>query len=224
MCTIVVHFRQIIISIRKCQIAIRNLKKNSSFWQEILKNKNLLIGILACIIVAVIAVILFANLFFSNGSFGKKAAVKQYFHAIEKQNVGKIMDCVPKDYIDDLLDEYNIDKDDLERELEDQLEEEAEFEDGDLAKIEVEFRSDREGDKEDVENFQDALDSSYRFTMNFEIDKIKKEVRYRLKLRLEDENGRKLSSMTEMHEVYQYKGRWYISEALWDVCRAARNA
>lgn len=171
-------------------------------------SKSQKIIILVCILVAVVMiVVLIASLF---GGNSKKGAVRDYYQAIEKCDAGKMLNTVPKDYLDELMDRLDCNKKELEESVQEYMDDYLdEYDD-----IQIDFEDSEMLDKDDLEheigiNLEDA-DMT-----------VKKAVTYELKVRYESDGGDNVSTEDEDLTVIKYEGSWYCLEAMIFVTFAA---
>ena len=187
--------------------------------------KNLFLAIGAGVVALVIIIVLLASLG-GRGSNSPKGAVKAYYKAIEKQSASAMLDCVPADFLKDILDKYDISKKDLKQALDDRYSNMNDNYDEDVAKVELDFKKVKDQSKGDTEDFADEVNGTAKaynrkLMDRFDEKKIKKTTDIKIKVRFEDKDGDKLNSFNDECVVYKYKGKWYSENGVYAVLAAA---
>lgn len=170
-----------------------------------LTKKQLLIGGIAIIAAMIVFLVLLGSLFGGNSS---KGVVKDYYKALETANAGKLLDTVPKDYLEELMDDRDISKKELKKSVQEYLDDYSDKYDD----IRVTFESKKKMNRDDWEKYLDVDD--------LDDDEIKKAIQYELKIRYESDGGDAVNTKTEDFIVFRYEGSWYSLDALFLVSMA----
>lgn len=168
------------------------------------KQKQLIIAA-GCVVVAVVLLIILI----ASTRTSAKDAVKDYYKAIEKQSASKMLKCIPKDYLKELMDEYDMSKKEVKEAVADVLEEEDEDFD-----IKLTFK-----DKEKLDEDDDEIEelNDYYFD-DGDFKEVKKGVKFEVKVKVTEDGDS--DSETDDHIAYKYGGSWYCEEALYFVASA----
>lgn len=163
-----------------------------------LTRKGLGIAVICVLIVIVLALVLIGSLC----TGGPKQVVKEYYQAIEKCDAKKLLDTVPKDYLEEIMDEKDMTKRELLKEVQAYLD--KYYSGYDDIKDSI---TDQE--KLDRDDFSDYFDFDLEDDADFEI---KKAVQFDLKVRYQSDEGKQ----TEKEEfiVFRYENSWYSMDAV----------
>ena len=148
------------------------------------------------LIVIVLALVLIGSLC----TGGPKQVVKEYYQAIEKCDAKKLLDTVPKDYLKEVMDEKDLTKRELLKEVQAYLDK---------------YYSGYD-EKLDRDDFSDYFDFDLEEDADLEI---KKAVQFDLKVRYQSDEGKQ----TEKEEfiVFRYENGWYSMDAVFLVAMSA---
>ncbi len=138
------------------------------------------------------------------GGSGYKSVVGNYVEAMNDCDAEKILEAMPKEYID-YLEDQGMDKDDLIDELEYYLElmiEELEDEYGDDIKISYKITEDKKMDKDDLEDLQDEYDD-----MDLDIE-IKEARELEIELTIKGDDDKDDDDLDLV--VIKVDGEWYL--------------
>lgn len=140
---------------------------------------------------------------------GPKQVVKEYYQAIEKCDARKLLDTVPKDYLKEVMDEKDLTKRELLKEVQAYLD--KYYSGYDDIKVSI---TDQE--KLDQDDFSDYFDFDLEEDADLEI---KKAVQFDLKVRYQSDEGKQ----TEKEEfiVFRYENGWYSMDAVFLVAMSA---
>lgn len=170
-----------------------------------LTRKGLGIAVICVLIVIVLALVLIGSLC----TGGPKQVVKEYYQAIEKCDAKKLLDTVPKDYLKEVMDEKDLTKRELLKEVQAYLD--KYYSGYDDIKVSI---TDQE--KLDQDDFSDYFDFDLEEDADLEI---KKAVQFDLKVRYQSDEGKQ----TEKEEfiVFRYENGWYSMDAVFLVAMSA---
>lgn len=170
-----------------------------------LTRKGLGIAVICVLIVIVLALVLIGSLC----TGGPKQVVKEYYQAIEKCDARKLLDTVPKDYLKEVMDEKDLTKRELLKEVQAYLD--KYYSGYDDIKVSI---TDQE--KLDQDDFSDYFDFDLEEDADLEI---KKAVQFDLKVRYQSDEGKQ----TEKEEfiVFRYENGWYSMDAVFLVAMSA---
>ena len=180
-------------------------------------SRNKILPLLAILIAVVLAAAILVRNMTNNGTH----AIKKFFHAMERQNAREMMSCVPDDFIDDLIDDYDVKKSDIKDALEKYLKTdwvsdyvETDYEPGE--KVPLKILDHEKMDKEELSDIQRDLTDVWTLSCKqFDSKKIKKAETYNIDF--DNDN-----SYFYIVSAFQYKGNWYYYNALALVEHATR--
>ena len=172
-------------------------------------SRNKILPLLAILIAVVLAAAILVRNMTNNGTH----AIKKFFHAMERQNAREMMSCVPDDFIDDLIDDYDVKKSDIKDALEKYLKTdwvsdyvETDYEPGE--KVPLKILDHEKMDKEELSDIQRDLTDVWTLSCKqFDSKKIKKAETYNIDF--DNDN-----SYFYIVSAFQYKGNWYYYNAL----------
>lgn len=170
-----------------------------------LTRKGLGVAVICVLIVIVLALVLIGSLC----TGGPKQVVKEYYQAIEKCDAKKLLDTVPKDYLKEVMDEKDLTKRELLKEVQAYLD--KYYSGYDDIKV-----SSTDQEKLDRDDFSDYFDFDLEEDADLEI---KKAVQFDLKVRYQSDEGKQ----TEKEEfiVFRYENGWYSMDAVFLVAMSA---
>lgn len=214
--------------------AIPNNWGNSSFYSNTdtalknQKNKWLIPGIVLGVtaVIIIIAIVFIVGMFTRHGSSNAENAVNDYYSAYQNRSTSDLIKCVPNDFLNDVIEEYDIDESEIEDELQDLIEDR--MDDSYKKPIEsiiLKFNDAQEAAQRKVGKYADDLDTRFKsITNDFDTDDIDKLIEIDTRLRFEDKNEKKLNTDNVDINVYKYNGRWYMEDAMSDIVMAATIA
>ncbi len=138
------------------------------------------------------------------GGSGYKSLVGDYVEAMNDCDAEKMLDALPKEYID-YMEDQGIDEDDLIDELEYYLElmfEELEDEYGDDIKITYKITENKKMDKDDLEDLQDEYDE-----MDYDID-IEEARELEVELTIKGDDDKDTDDLDLI--IIKVDGEWYM--------------
>ncbi len=175
----------------------------------------LLIPVGALVLIIVIIIVLVMVL--GKGSNSAEGAAEQYYAALESGKAEDMLECVPDDFISDLLKEYDIEEEDLVDSLNDRLlEYKEDYYDDEICNIVVKNRDEEEMSRSELDDLRDDMEDSWDYIFyDFETDNISQSIVFELKVRYEDENGSSLDNFTyDEFITFKYSGDWYSINAM----------
>lgn len=148
-------------------------------------------------------------------------AVKQFYNAVEKQNVSSMLSCVPDDFLKDLEDDYYVSRKEIKKALERYLDDEwisdwvySSYDPGD--EIEFTYEDEDEMNDREVKSIKSSLREVGSLSINkFEPKKVKKGEMIEIEFDVRGEETRTIST-------FKYEGDWYSWNALALVEHATR--
>lgn len=168
------------------------------------QKKNIL-AVLCVVIAFLLLLILLVALMRGNDA---KKVTKDYYKAIEKCSASKLLDTVPKDYMEELEDDSDLSKKEIKKSVQDYLDNYY----NDIDDIRITFQ-----DKEKM----DASDFAEEMMVDVDDDfHIKKAIEYELKVRYQSDKGDTVKTKNEEFIVFKYKGHWYSMDAMFLVTMA----
>lgn len=170
------------------------------------QKKQLLIAGGAILVALVIVIVLISCIF---GGTSAKGAIKNYYNAVENANASKIIKCVPKDILKAMMDEEDMSKKEVKEAVQDYIDDM--YDDHEFDYIKVTFKDKEKLDKDDID---DDLDFESMFDDDNDFKKIKKAVKYDVKIKVSTDDGDNVDTTTEEHYVYKYGNSWYIADAV----------
>lgn len=205
-----------------------NSNIDTAFENKNQKNKwlipGIVLGVIAVIIIA--AIVLIVGMFTRHGSSNAENAVNDYYSAYQNRSASDLIKCVPADFVNDVVEEYDVDKSEIEDELQDLIEDKM---DDSYSKpvdsIILKFNDAEEANERRVGRYADNLESNFKtITNDFDTDDIDKLIEIDTKIRFEDKNENKLGTDNVDINVYKYNGKWYMEDAMSDIVVAASIA
>lgn len=181
------------------------------------------------VIIAAAAVLIF---FMLPGSITPNASIKKDWTSRTEVNASGMIACVPKDYIEEILDNYDLTKSELKDAIEEYLgDQEYTDDDGkyfdaeDIDKIEFKFKKNKTLSKRKVRTLKSNMKDSFDFKHgDFEPGKIKAAEEVYASIYLYDDDGDRLTKRSlDSYTVFKYKGKWYSYSALSAINRIAAN-
>ena len=154
----------------------------------------------------VVVIVLISCIF---GGTSAKGAIKNYYNAVENANASKIIKCVPKDILNAMMDEEDMSKKEVKEAVQDYIDDM--YDDHEFDYIKVTFKDKENLDKDDID---DDLDFESMFDDSDDFKKIKKAVKYDVKIKVSTDDGDNVDTTTEEHYVYKYGNSWYIADAV----------
>lgn len=181
-------------------------------------NRNKFLPILA---VVVAGVVLTGVLLIRGMTNNSTHAIKKFYHAIEKQNAQEMLSCIPNDFVKDLMDDYDVEKDDINDALDEYLSDgwicdwvSDDYDPG--SKIPLTIIAHNKMDQDELKDMQRDLTDVWAVSCKyFDSEKIKKGES--CDIDFDDDDDYFLIVST-----YQYKGKWYYYNALALVEHATR--
>ncbi len=172
------------------------------------KKKNTIIVI--CVVAVFVLLLALLGILLSGN--GAKDVTKEYYKAIETGNASKLLDTVPKDYIEELADDYDLSKKEIKSAVQDYLDDYY----NDYDDIRVSFKD---------KDIMDADDFAEEMMVDTDEDfNIKKAVEFELKVRYKSDGGDTVKTKNEEFIVFKYKGGWYSMDAMFLVTMAVYTA
>ena len=169
-------------------------------------SKTHLLLAIGCVAVTLVLVIVLVCAVFGRST--PKDAVKDFYEAVEDCDADDLLETVPKTYIKTVLDENDLSKKELEKNVQSYLDR---YYDG-YDDIKISFEGQKKMDQED---FADYIDSD-----DMEDITVKKAVKYDLKVRYQSDDGDTVETESEEFVVFRYKGDWYSMDAMFLVAMA----
>lgn len=160
--------------------------------------KQQLIIVIACVAVAVVLLLVLLGKVFGGNS--AKGVVKDYYRALEKCSASKLLDTVPKDYLEELMDDEDLSKRELKDEVQDYLDDYY----GDYKDIKVTFDGKEKLDADDLSDYLDEEEDDLS---------VKKGIQYDLKVRSESKDG-DVDTEDTTFIVFRYESSWYSMDAM----------
>ena len=148
-------------------------------------------------------------------------SIKRFYRAIENQNANKMLDCVPDDFIDDLIEDYDTSKKEIKSALERYLKDDwtANYVYNDYnpgTSIDVILIYNEKVSKFDLDDVAEELeDIGFLVEDEFDPEDMKKAELYHVDFNNND-------NRYQIMYTFKYKGKWYCSNALNLVEHAAR--
>ncbi len=168
------------------------------------QKKNIL-AVFCVAIAFVLILILLGALMQGNGA---KKVTKNYYKAIEKCSASKLLDTIPKDYMKELEDNYDLSKKEIKKSVQDYLDKYY----NDFDDIRITFQEKEKMDASDfAEEMMVDVDDDFH---------IKKAIEYELKVRYQSDKGDTVETKSEEFVVFKYKGNWYSMDAMFLVTMA----
>jgi len=166
-------------------------------------NLKKLLPLVAIVVAVVLVIVLICRLIAGT----PKGVVKDYVKALSKQDAEAFIDLCPDEFVENLLDDYDISERNLEKTIEVCLDEDLEgYEDAKLKK----FKDKEKADDDDLDDVNDYLD----------LDKdVKKGYEYEIKIEYDDGD-----SGTLVVDAFKYRGKWYCYNACSLVKYCAMNS
>ncbi|MCD8219811.1 MAG: zinc-ribbon domain-containing protein [Ruminococcus sp.] len=159
-------------------------------------SKTQRIIVILCILVALVLLITLIGSLFGDNS--KKGTVKDYYDALEDCDAEEILDNIPKDYLEDFMDDLDFSKKEMREMVQEYLDEFC----GDYDDIKISFEDSEKVDDDDIEELMDCID--------LDIDKM---VSYDIEIRYKTDDGDVTKDETNAI-AYRYNGSWYCLNTL----------
>lgn len=181
----------------------------------------ILIPIAAIIIIVLILLCVFV--FSGHGSDEPTDAVEQYIVSMADSDAEDMLKAVPEDYIDDILEEYGMNEDQLIEELDDYFDDwsgitndRIPYDLTDIDEAAVRFKNVKAYSIKQLKNFKNNMDKYYGFSgENFDVQNITNAANMSIVATYFDKHGDKLQRIGESDIVaFKYDGNWYSFNAV----------
>lgn len=164
-------------------------------------NRNQLVGIIAIAAAAIVVIIIIASLM---GGGGKSVAVK-YVKALFKGDGKTIVNLMPKEYVEEMCDRQDVDKDELIENFNDALEDMIDDLDDEYDKWSVTVKATKTKDLSDskIEDLEDKYDSYFDVDLDI---KAAQEITLELTAKADGDEDTTKVKLT----VIKVDGKWYV--------------
>lgn len=219
----------------KCGLPTSNYKRTNqkSAVNKVKSTKIwLIIAIAATGAVVAIAIAAILMIFNFNGNGSPEKIVEQYWKSLGNANVDQMLDCVPNDYLTEIMDEYDLSKSDLKDALEDYFEDWQSYDENDktfgiddIDNIEVKVRNMESYSKSELKDYKEKIDDYYDYKRGgFDSNNIEIAEYVQINVVFYDEDGDRLKKYRNYENTaFNYDGKWYCNSALGLIKEAAEN-
>lgn len=183
----------------------------------------LLLLVPIAIIIIIVLILLFVFVFDDHGADEPTDAVEEYIESMADADAEDMLEAVPEDYIDDILEEYDMNEKELIKALEDYFEDwtgiasdRTPYDLTDIDETEVRFKKDKAYSNKQLKNFKNNMDKYYDISgENFDVQNITNASKMSMIATYFDKYGDKLQRIEESDVIaFKYDGDWYSFNAV----------